>query len=92
MYNVRVGDYILKVGRFIIIDKKTGTNCRQFYTDILTKQSITLKTWGLVSKEAVELHRWRGVGGCKGEVMCVCLRPTWKSAFVACEKKFVDLI
>ena len=26
MYNVRVGDYILKVGRFIIMDKKTGTN------------------------------------------------------------------
>ena len=32
-----------------------------------------------------------GEGG-KGEVMCVCLRPTWKSAFVVCEKKFVDLI
>ena len=30
MYNVRVGDYILKVGRFIIIDKKTGTNVDSF--------------------------------------------------------------
>ena len=24
--------------------------------------------------------------------MCVCLRPTWKSDFVVCENKFVDLI
>ena len=30
MYNVRVGDYILKVGRFIIMDKKTGTNVDSF--------------------------------------------------------------
>ena len=30
MYNVRVGDYILKVGQFIIMDKKTGTNVDSF--------------------------------------------------------------
>ena len=30
MYNVRVGDYILKVGRLIIMDKETSTNVDSF--------------------------------------------------------------
>lgn len=60
MYNVRVGDYILKVCR--LIDRKTST---QFYTDILTKQCITLKTLKreFVSKETGGVVSVEGGGG-----------------------------
>ena len=60
MYNVRVGDYILKVCR--LIDRKTST---QFYTDILTKQCITLKTLKreFVSKETGDVVSVEGGGG-----------------------------
>ena len=87
MYNVRVGDYILKVGRFIIIDKNDWYKCRQFYTDILTKQSITLKTWGLVSKEDVELHRWRGVGGGVRGRLCVFAYAPPGNQLLLCVKR-----
>ena len=60
MYNVRAGDYILKVCR--LIDRKTST---QFYTDILTKQCITLKTLKreFVSKETGGVVSVEGGGG-----------------------------